>query len=596
MWRTESKGIARVEDAIKQFLPPCQIKCPINEDIQRTNVLISLLPDDLDLARDGIIQISDHLYERNPFFNICGYICGLCELECNYKTKGGAVRRRLLKRFLSDVYTYHLPEKDELNIVKDKENVAVIGGGPGGLMCAYVLSKKGYKVTLFEASNRLGGALWLIPSYRLPEAVLQTTLNNLIRIAAIDVRFGAKLGEGKLTIDKLRNEGYRAIFLAKGTPYPRVLTFDGETVPGQDLSGVMYGHTLLYEVSHGNIAPDYFEGKRLIVIGGGNVAFDVARTAKRLGGNVTVVCLESEDKTSKDGIPADDEEIRASWEEGIRIVYSHGVQKIIGQHGRFKGLVCPTCTSVFDETGFNPKFDCSDCTDLEGDTLIITVGQIPDKAFLHREGLLDERGRLVVDPFTLQSLRRGFVFIGGDVRRIGFMIEAMKEGMVAADSIERYLRGLDMREGRKRDYEGYGIPLRKSYKPEAEVAWIAPEKRMHFQLFEKSLTLKEAIEEAKRCLTCGPCVSCKACISIGFEKSLYAVEVDEERCSGCGICVYACNYDSARLKEVEGKTVSTTDMFRCKSCGMCVVACPSHARILVDDDTEQRIERALAIL
>lgn len=596
MWRTESKGIARVEDAIKQFLPPCQIKCPINEDIQRTNVLISLLPDDLDLARDGIIQISDHLYERNPFFNICGYICGLCELECNYKTKGGAVRRRLLKRFLSDVYTYHLPEKDELNIVKDKENVAVIGGGPGGLMCAYVLSKKGYKVTLFEASNRLGGALWLIPSYRLPEAVLQTTLNNLIRIAAIDVRFGAKLGEGKLTIDKLRNEGYRAIFLAKGTPYPRVLTFDGETVPGQDLSGVMYGHTLLYEVSHGNIAPDYFEGKRLIVIGGGNVAFDVARTAKRLGGNVTVVCLESEDKTSKDGIPADDEEIRASWEEGIRIVYSHGVQKIIGQHGRFKGLVCPTCTSVFDETGFNPKFDCSDCTDLEGDTLIITVGQIPDKAFLHREGLLDERGRLVVDPFTLQSLRRGFVFIGGDVRRIGFMIEAMKEGMVAADSIERYLRGLDMREGRKRDYEGYGIPLRKSYKPEAEVAWIPPEKRMHFQLFEKSLTLKEAIEEAKRCLTCGPCVSCKACISIGFEKSLYAVEVDEERCSGCGICVYACNYDSARLKEVEGKTVSTTDMFRCKSCGMCVVACPSHARILVDDDTEQRIERALAIL
>lgn len=596
MWRTESKGIARVEDAIKQFLPPCQIKCPINEDIQRTNVLISLLPDDLDLARDGIIQISDHLYERNPFFNICGYICGLCELECNYKTKGGAVRRRLLKRFLSDVYTYHLPEKDELNIVKDKENVAVIGGGPGGLMCAYVLSKKGYRVTLFEASNRLGGALWLIPSYRLPEAVLQTTLNNLIRIAALDVRFGAKLGEGKLTIDKLRNEGYRAIFLAKGTPYPRVLTFDGETVPGQDLSGVMYGHTLLYEVSHGNIAPDYFEGKRLIVIGGGNVAFDVARTAKRLGGNVTVVCLESEDKTSKDGIPADDEEIRASWEEGIRIVYSHGVQKIIGQHGRFKGLVCPTCTSVFDETGFNPKFDCSDCTDLEGDTLIITVGQIPDKAFLHREGLLDERGRLVVDPFTLQSLRRGFVFIGGDVRRIGFMIEAMKEGMVAADSIERYLRGLDMREGRKRDYEGYGIPLRKSYKPEAEVAWIAPEKRMHFQLFEKSLTLKEAIEEAKRCLTCGPCVSCKACISIGFEKSLYAVEVDEERCSGCGICVYACNYDSARLKEVEGKTVSTTDMFRCKSCGMCVVACPSHARILVDDDTEQRIERALAIL
>ena len=105
MRKTESKGVARVEEAIKQLLPPCQIKCPINEDIQRTNVLISLLPEEPGLAKDQIIEISDYLYEKNPFFNICGYICGLCELECNYKAKGGAIRRRLLKRFLSDVYT-----------------------------------------------------------------------------------------------------------------------------------------------------------------------------------------------------------------------------------------------------------------------------------------------------------------------------------------------------------------------------------------------------------------------------------------------------------------------------------------------------------
>jgi NADPH-dependent glutamate synthase beta subunit-like oxidoreductase/NAD-dependent dihydropyrimidine dehydrogenase PreA subunit len=596
MWTTESKGAARVEEAIKQLLPPCQIKCPINEDIQRTNVLISLLPEELEQAKPQILEISDYLYEKNPFFNICGYICGLCELECNYKTKGGAIRRRLLKRFLSDVYTEHLSQKEEFGVVKDKENVAVIGGGPGGLMCAYALSKKGYRVTVFEASNRLGGALWLIPSYRLPANVLSTTLNNLVRIAGIDVKFGAKLGEGKLSIEKLRNDGYRAVFLAKGTPYPRVLTFDGEVVEGQDLSGVMYGHTLLYEVSHGNMGRDYFGGKRLIVIGGGNVAFDVARTARRLGGDVTIVALEAEDKSSRDGIPADEEEVTAAWEEGIRIIYSRGVERILGEHGRFRGISCPKCTSVFDDEGFNPKFDCTDCVSLQGDTLIITVGQVPDKAFLQREELLDEKGRLIVDPFTLQSLRKGFVFVGGDVRRIGFMVEAMKEGLVAAESIERYLRGLDMREGRKRDYEGYGIPVRKSYKPEVEVAWIAPEKRLHFQLFEKSLSLKEAREEAKRCVTCGPCVSCKACVSIGFEKSLYAVEVDVERCSGCGICVYACNYDSARLIEVEGNTISNTDMFKCKSCGMCVVACPSHARRLVDDSTEQRIERVLAVL
>ncbi|MCX6011887.1 MAG: FAD-dependent oxidoreductase, partial [Chloroflexi bacterium] len=277
MWKTESKGVAHVEEAVKQFLPPCQIKCPINEDIQRTNVLMSLLPEKLEQAHDQIIQISDYLYESNPFFNVCGYICGLCELECNYKTEGGAVRRRLLKRFLSDTYTGHLNEKEDFGIVKDKENVAVVGGGPGGLMCAYVLSKKGYRVTIFEASDRLGGSLLLIPSYRLPYNILKTTVDNLVRIAGIDVKFNSKIGEGKLNIEKLRNDGYRAIFLAKGTPYSRLLTYEGKNVEGQDLSGVVYGQALLYEISHNNIKADYFKGKKLIVIGGGNVAFDVAR-------------------------------------------------------------------------------------------------------------------------------------------------------------------------------------------------------------------------------------------------------------------------------------------------------------------------------
>ncbi|VUT24050.1 MAG: 4Fe-4S domain-binding protein [Candidatus Methanolliviera sp. GoM_oil] len=597
MWKSESTGVAHVEEAVKQFLPPCEVKCPVKEDIQRTNVLISLLPEDPNLVRGGVIQIGDYLYEKNPFFNICGYICGLCELECNYKIKGGAIRRRLLKRFLSDfAYTDYLSQKEEFDIVKDKENVAVVGGGPGGLMCAYTLSKKGYRVTIFEASNRLGGALWLIPDYRLPKEILKTTIDNLVRITGIDVKYEARVGEERLTFERLKKDGYKAVFLAKGTPSPRVLTFDGEMVEGQDLSGVIYGQNFLYEVSRGDIEPDYLKERRVIVIGGGNVAFDVARSARRLGGEVTIVCLEAEDKTSRDGIPADDEEIRGAWEEGIRIIYSRGVGEIVGEGGRFEKLSCPRCTSVFDEEGFNPQFDCSDCTDLAGDVLIITVGQIPDRAFLQREGLLDERGRLAVDPFTLQSLTKDWVFIGGDVRKIGFMVDAMHEGAFAAESIERYLRGLDMREGRKKDYEGYDAPIRKTYKPEPDAIWIPPEKRMHFQVFEKGFTLKEAIEEAKRCLHCGPCISCKACVSIGFEKSLYAVEVDKEKCSGCGICTYACNYGSAQLIDLEGKRISTTDMFKCKSCGMCVVACPSNARRMVEDRTEERIEEVYAAL
>jgi NADPH-dependent glutamate synthase beta subunit-like oxidoreductase/NAD-dependent dihydropyrimidine dehydrogenase PreA subunit len=596
MWKTESTGIRHADTAVRQCLPPCQIKCPINEDIQRTNVLISLLPEDKALAKEGVIQIGDYLYDKNPFFNICGYICGICELECNYANKGGAIKRRLLKRFLSDMYTDYLKERKEFKIVKNKEKVAIIGGGPGGLMCAYHLSKRGYKVTVFEASDRLGGALWLVPDYRLPKDVLQTTVDNIVRIAGIEVRYNSRLGSGDLTLENLKKEGFQAAFLATGLPYPRILTFEGQTVEGQDLSGVMYGHTYLYEVSHNNIAKDYFKGKKVIVTGGGNVAFDVARSVRRQGGDVTIVCLECEDKECKDGIPADEEEIRGAWEEGIRIVYSRGVRQIVGQNGKFKGVNSPTCVSVFDEQGFNPKFDCTDCIDLTGDILIITVGQAPDRPLLQKEDLLNERGRLEVDHLTLQSARKPWVFIGGDVLRVGFMVEAMGEGFEAAESIDRYLRGVDMKEGRRRDYEAYEIPIRNDYKPEPEVLWIPPENRMHFQMFEKGLTLKEAIGEAKRCVTCGPCLSCKACLSIGFQKSLSPVEVDVTRCSGCGHCVYACNYGAARLISKDDKVVSETDMFKCKSCGMCVVACPSQARKMVDEDTADRIEKVYASL
>jgi len=595
MWKTSETGGAHVEQAIKQLLPPCQIKCPINEDIQRTNVLISLLPNTMEEAKSGILQIGEHLWERNPLFNICGYVCGLCELECNYKNEGGAVRRRLLKRFLSDSYTDYLKEKPESNIVKDRGDVAIIGGGPSGLMAAYQLSKQGYRITIFESSDRLGGALWLIPEYRLPKAVLSTTVENLIRIMGIDVRYNAKLGEGRTTVKRLLNDGYKAVFIAKGTPNARQLTFGKDIVEGQELSGVMYGLDFLYEVSHGNIQPDYFKNKRIIVIGAGNVAFDTARTARRLGGDITMVCLECENKGLRDGIPADEDEIRGAWEEGIKVHPSRGVRKIDGNSGKFEKIHCPKCTKVYDEKGFNPEFDTNDEITINGDVVIVTIGQAADRELLKREGLLDEMGRLSADPYTLQSQVNPHVFIGGDVRRVGFMVEAMMEGITAAESINQYLNNEHLKTVKK-DYEPFGLPERPMYKQPTEVLWIPPEKRLHFKMFEKGLTLREAIDEAKRCATCGPCVSCKACISIGFEKSLYAVKVDEAKCSGCGVCVYVCNYDSARLKPKESKLISETDIFRCKSCGMCVPACPSSARKLADDMTVSKINKALTEL
>ena len=458
---------AQVEEVIneagKVYLPPCQIACPLGEDIQRNHAMIALLPLDAEEAASQIIKIGDEIYNKNPLFLLCSYICGLCEKQCNYKDQTGAVRRRMILKRIAEYYLPYLETKPPLPM-PTKEKVAVIGGGPGGLMCAYTLSKKGYRVTILERSFELGGALQYIPRYRLPKDIVDAAIRNLVRIAHIDVKLEAGMGDGGKTLDDLRHEGYQAIFIATGTPSPRPLTMEKELVAGADLEGVMFGLHLLFAVNQERVPPQLFQGKRVIVVGGGNVAFDVARTARRLKGEVTLVCLENGDKYSRDGIPADVEEIEGATEEGIKIIYSRGVSKIIGEDGKFKKIECPRCTSVFDEDGrFNPKFDRGDVIELEGNVLLVTIGQGSERAFFQQENLLNEKGRLDIDEVTLMSNLKQGVFIGGDVRRVGFMAEAMREGVTAAESIDRYLKGEDMRAEREREYEKASIPDRLEY-------------------------------------------------------------------------------------------------------------------------------------
>ena len=566
----------------KVYLPPCQIACPIGEDIQRTNVMISLLPLDTQEATSQIIKIGDESYEKNPLFPICSYICGLCEKECNYKDQTGAVRRRMLKRFLTDYYLSYLDTKPPLPS-PTKEKVAVIGGGAGSLMCAYILSKNGYRVSILERGSELGGALRYIPQYRLPKNILDTTLNNLVRIAHAEVKFGVEMNNGGKTLGDLKNEGYQAVFVATGTPAPRPLTFGRELVAGANLEGVMFGLNLLFDVNQGKVSPQLFRGRRVVVVGGGNVAFDVARTAQRLGGDVTLVCLENEDKSSKDGIPADVEEIEGGTEEGIKITYSRGVEEIIGEGGKFKKIKCPRCTSVFDEDGrFNPRFDRSDVIYLEGDILLVTIGQGPERAFFQQENLLDERGRLDVDQLTLMSNRKEGIFIGGDVRRVGFAADAMRDGMIAAESIDRYLKGEDLKAGREKEYEGAAVPKRMDYKPQPELIWAPVAERLNFEPFEKGLTLEEAVQEARRCLCCGPCKSCKGCVVLELQPEIAEIEVNKDLCSGCGVCVTVCPYDAARLEKSDEGLVAVIDDVKCKRCGLCTTACPAGAIIIKD--------------
>ncbi len=591
---------AQVEEVIdeasgKVYLPPCQIACPIGEDIQRTNAMISVLPLDTEEAYNRIIEIGDEIYEKNPLFTICGYICGLCEKECNYKDQTGAVRRRMLKRFLTDYYLPYLDTKPSLPS-PTKGKVAVIGGGPGSLMCAYMLSKNSYRVSLFEKGSELGGALRYIPKYRLPKNILDITFDNLIRIAHIEVKFGVEMDNDGKTLADLKNEGYEAVFVATGTPTPRPLTFDRELVAKADLEGVIFGLNLLDDEDQGKVSPQLFQGKRVVVVGGGNVAFDVARTARRLGGDVSLICLECEDKLSRDGIPADVEEIEGGGEEGIRITYSRGVQEIIGEDGKFKKIKCPRCTSVFDEDGrFNPEFDRSDILYLEGDVLLITIGQGPERAFFQQESLLDERGRLDVDPITLMSKRKEGVFIGGDVRRVGFVAEAMRDGMIAAESIDRYLKGEDLKAGREKEYESADIPKLMDYKSQPALIWAPVEERLNFEPFEKGFTLEEAVQEARRCLCCGPCKSCKGCVVLELQPEISEIEVNKDLCSGCGVCVAVCPFDATRLEKSDEGLVAVIDDLKCKRCGLCVTACPAGA-ITIKDNFPETVANAYASL
>ena len=598
------KVASRVEEVIdeasgKAQLPPCQVRCPLKIDIQRNHVMISRLPLNEKEASSQILKIGDEVYDKNPLFPVlCGYVCGLCEKECNYEDQTGAVRRILLMRFITQHYLPYLETKPSFP-PPTGEKVAVIGGGPAGLMCAYTLSSEGYRVTVLERGSKLGGALRLIPRYRLPEDIMDAALNNMVRIAHIDVKLNYIMKDGGKIVDDLRKEGYKAIFVAQGTPAPRPLSFDGKVVPGGDMEGVMFGLNLLLDVNQRKVNPRLFEGKRVIVVGGGNVAFDVGRTARRLGGKVTLVCLENEDKSSKDGIPADVEEIEGATDEGIKIVYSRGVEEIIGEGGKFRKIKCPRCTSVYDQmgyVGFNPKFDKSDVTYLEGDVLLVTIGQGGEREFFQQEGLLNEKGRIEVDPLTLMSNRREGIFIGGDVRRVGFAAEAMREGMIAAESIDRYVKGEDLKKGREKEYEEAAIPRALEYKPQPELVWLPAEERMNFEAYEKGFTLEEAVEEASRCLYCGPCKSCKACVMLDLQTEIPDIEVNRDTCSGCGICVPLCSYDAIRLEKLGDGSVAVIDDRRCKRCGVCVAACPSTAISIehcVDEEIMSEIEGAL---
>lgn len=409
----------------------------------------------------------------NPFASICGRVCGApCELACRRGAVDTPVSIRALKRFVTDQFG---PETGNFAAYSDGcneamlppgrgdyERVAVIGAGVSGLTVAHDLVRVGYKVTVFEAYSKPGGMLTVgVPVFRLPRELVHLEI-EAIKALGVDIRCNMALGRD-FSIASLKRDGYKAVFLGIGLPKGRKLP-----VPGADLENVFDGLDFLRSFNEGAPLP---LGRRIVVIGGGNVAYDVARsairpadwdstreethaemergektaydiarTALRMSGDkqVHLVCLEQLQE-----MPADKREIEEGEEEGVYLHNGRGPQEIIGKNGKVTALKTVKCVSVFDETGrFNPTFDPAVTEDIEADTVLFAIGQTSDLSFLSPEdGIATNRGLIQVDPTTYATSAPGVYACGDIAHGPKLFINAIASAQVAARSMHDFLRG-----------------------------------------------------------------------------------------------------------------------------------------------------------
>ncbi|MGD9085603.1 MAG: FAD-dependent oxidoreductase, partial [Desulfobacterales bacterium] len=357
----------------KMGLAPCSHACPAGIHVQGYVALIAQgrFQEALDLVREAI-----------PFPGICGRICTHpCEINCRRNEVDEPVAIRQLKRFIAD---WELKKANTTNRKKSKipspaidaKRVAIVGAGPAGLTAAHDLALKNYKVTVFEKLPVAGGMMAVgIPSYRLPRDILKAEI-RAVEEMGVKIKTGMVFGKD-FNIETLRSKGYSALFLATGLHGSRRLG-----VVGEDLSGVFDGVSFLRDFALGKKVST---AEKLIVVGGGNVAIDVALTARRLGSKaVTIVCLETREE-----MPARDDEIKEALEAGVRIVNCFGPNRLLGKNNQFTGIEFKRCTCVFDDQcNFNPQYDENELNTLEAEAVMIAIGQRAEKNFLEAENIM----------------------------------------------------------------------------------------------------------------------------------------------------------------------------------------------------------------
>jgi NADPH-dependent glutamate synthase beta subunit-like oxidoreductase len=442
------------------------------------------------------------IMERAPFPGVLGRVCNRpCETVCIRGSVNRPVAICAAKRYAADK-AETLPASVFATQPDTGRSVAVIGAGPAGLTAAFYLRKNGHRVTVFEARSKPGGMLrYGIPYYRLPEDVLDKEIDRILGVG-VELRTGWKLGEN-LDPLRLRNEGYDAVFIAVGAQSSKKIA-----LKGSDRKDVLWGLEFLVRVNEGERVD---VRDRVVVIGGGSVAVDVALTARRLGArNVVMACLESREE-----MPALPWEIEMAEEEGVEILASWGPHSITGGNGTVSGIELSRCVSVFDEAGnFSPVFDDTRNT-LETDQVILAIGQSTDLGFCDgfspwsddRRGMPVKDGLLSADPETQETGVDG-VFAGGDtVSGPSTIIEAIAAGRRAAISMDKYLGGRGIinsprEEDATATYKGdrpRGFADLKRVDP---ASLVVSERLDGFDEVELCFDDEHAVHEANRCLHC----------------------------------------------------------------------------------------------
>lgn len=512
------------EDVLPSGTAPCKAACPAHIPVQGY----------LKLAAQGrYTEALELIKTENPFPAVCGRICNKrCEAECTRGDVDEAVAIDEVKRFIAD-HDMHEETRFVPKMVNQigrpyTEKIAVIGAGPAGMSCAYYLAQKGYPVTVFDRNPVPGGMLTLgIPSFRLEKDVLNAEI-DILKEMGVEFRCGVEVGKD-VTIQQLRDEGYKGFYLAIGAQKSAKLH-----IPGEELEGVLGGVDFLREVNLGN-KPDI--GRRCAVIGGGNVAMDVCRSAVRLGAEETYVFY----RRSEAEMPADPEEVREAMEEGVKFRFLSAPVEIIGADGRVSAIkIEKMALGEPDEKGRRKPVGTGEFEIVEIDSVIGAVGQTVDWGTLDVGALkTTKKNTAEADSLTYQTAQPD-IFVGGDCYTgPKFAIDAIAAGKEAAISLHRYVHpgqtltaGRDRREYRALDKEHAMIGVGGFDREHRQTPGYNAAKAKTFADARVTFTEEQVRKECARCLGCG------------------ATKVDSYLCIGCGLCTTKCKFDAIHLKKV----------------------------------------------